>query len=362
MQNVKCPHCGKSVEVTQALQQQVKDELEETLRKEFSRQNDNELRDTKRQLEEQLKKNDEFKEQELKLREQARQLIEDKRDFDLQLQRRLDEERNNIEEKATKRATDEHRLNELQKDKIISDLKKSLEDVQRKVRQGSQQLQGEVLELDIEDLLKRTFPEDEVNPVAKGVNGADIIQIVKTQLGTVCGVILWESKRTKNWSDEWCSKLKNDLRNAKANIPAIVSQALPDEAKNGLGMKDGVWVCSYSLVVPLAFLIRKNLYDVARQKAMSVDHGSKAEAVYSFITSHEFQQQVEALVEVYKDITEQISKERLVFEKSWKARDAQAKRLLMGTAGIVGTFGGIAGNSMPQIKGLDVLELSDSNT
>lgn len=341
MNTIKCPHCGKSVEVTEALQSQVREELEERLRGEYE------------------KKIDEFREQELKLREQARKLEEDKKDFELQLQRRLDEERKNIEELAQKRATDEYRLKELEKEKVISDLKRALEDAQRKASQGSQQLQGEVLELDLEETLRSAFPEDEIIPVAKGVRGADIIQTVRTRLGNVCGVILWEFKRTKHWENDWCAKLKADLRSGKANIPVIVSQVLPEEAKDGIGVREDVWVCSYALVVPLAILLRKNLYDVARQKAMSVDRGSKAEALYSFVTSHEFQQQVEALVEVYKEMTEQITKERMVFEKSWKSREAQVKRLFMSTAGIVGTVGGIAGNSMPQIRGLEVLELAD---
>ena len=362
MNTVKCPHCGKGVEVTEALQSQVKEELELALRAEFEKKKDTELLDLQKQLDEQKRKNEEFREQELKLREQARKLEEDKKDFELEVQRKLDAERKNIEENAHRKATDDFRLKDMEKEKVINDLKKALDEAQRKAGQGSQQLQGEILELDLEETLRSAFPEDEINPVAKGVNGADIAQVVKTSLGTVCGVILWESKRTKNWSDEWCSKLKTDLRSSKANIPAIVSQALPEEAKDGMGVRDGVWVCNYTLVVPLAILLRKNLYDVARQKAMSVDRGSKAEALYSFVTSHEFQQQVEALVEVYKEMTEQITKERMVFERSWKSREAQVKRLFTSTAGIVGTVGGIAGNSMPQIKGLDILELMDSET
>lgn len=341
MNVVKCPHCGKVVEVTEALQSQIREELEDNLRGEYE------------------KKIDEFRSHEIKLREQARKLEEDKKDFELQVQRKMDEERKSIEEAAHRKATDDFRLKDMEKEKVINDLKKALDEAQRKAGQGSQQLQGEILELDLEETLRSAFPEDEIKPVAKGVMGADIAQTVKTQLGTVCGVILWESKRTKAWSDEWCAKLKTDLRSSKANIPAIVSQTLPEEAKDGMGVKDGVWVCTYSLVIPLAVLLRKNLYDVARQKAMSVGRGSKAEALYSFITSHEFQQQVEALVEVYKEMTEQITKERMVFERSWKSREAQVKRLFMSTAGIVGTVGGIAGNSMPQIKGLEVLELMD---
>lgn len=361
MNTVKCPHCGKKVEVTEALQGQVKEELELSLRAEFEEKKDNELQDIQKQLDEQRRKNEEFREQELKLREQARKLEEDKKDFELKMQRAMDEERKSIEENAHKKATDDFRLKDMEKEKVINDLKKALDEAQRKAGQGSQQLQGEILELDLEETLRSAFPEDEITGVAKGVNGADIAQTVKTQLGTVCGVILWESKRTKHWEDKWTTKLKTDLRSSKANIPAIVSQALPAEAKDGMGVRDGVWVCNYSLVVPLAILLRKNLYDVARQRAIAVDRGSKAESLYSFITSHEFQQQVESLVEVYKEMTEQITKERMVFERSWKSREAQVKRLFMSTAGIVGTVSGIAGSSMPQIKGLEMLELEDTD-
>ena len=292
MNTVKCPHCGKVVEVTEALQGQVKEELEQELRAEFEKQKNAELQDIQKQLDEQKQKNEEFREQELKLREQARKLEEDKKDYELKMQRQLDLERRDIEDTAHKRATDDFRLKDMEKEKVINDLKKALDDAQRKAGQGSQQLQGEILELDLESTLKSAFPEDEITGVAKGVNGADIVHTVKTTLGTVCGIILWESKRTKHWEDKWTQKLKSDLRSSKANIPAIVSQALPDEARGGMGVRDGVWVCNYSLVIPLAILLRKNLYDTARQKALSVDRGSKAEALYSFVTSHEFQQQV----------------------------------------------------------------------
>jgi hypothetical protein len=235
----------------------------------------------------------------------------------------------------------------------------SLEEAKRKAQQGSQQTQGEVLELDLEETLRQEFPNDEIEPVGKGVKGADIRQIVKSPKGFVCGVILWESKRTKAWTDEWLTKLKDDLRAEKANIPVIVSTSLPKELKSLMGLIDGVWVTTYELFIPMATLLRKNLLDIGFQKAVSAHRGDKADLLYEYITGHEFRQQVEALAEVYHEMQEEISKERVAFEKIWKTREGQVKRLSLATANVYGSMQGLVGSSMPQVKGLDLPQLED---
>jgi hypothetical protein len=252
---------------------------------------------------------------------------------------------------------EEHRLKDLEKDKIISDLRNALDNARRKASQGSQQLQGEILELDIETTLKESFPTDEIEPVGKGVRGADIRQIVKSPKGFVCGVILWETKRTKAWSDAWVNKLKGDLRAEKANIPVIISLVLPDEAKEGFGLKDGVWIVGFNLILPIASILRRNLLDLGFQKAVSSHKSDKAGYLYEYITSHEFRQQVEAIVEVYKEMDDEIKKERAVFEKVWKRREGQMQRLITSTANVVGSIQGKVGSSALQIKGLELDEL-----
>ena len=170
----------------------------------------------------------------------------------------------------------------------------------------------------------------------------------------VCGTILWESKRTKAWSDGWIDKLKQDQLNDKAHISAIATESLPDEAKIGMGNKDGIWICKPSLVIVLSSLLRKSILDVAKDRVVSQNKQSRAEELYSFITGHEFTHQVEAMIEVYSQMKEQITKERTAYEKSWKMREMQIDRLLTGVSGIYGSMQGIAGNAMKELKGAEL--------
>lgn len=373
---IKCPHCGKPVEITQALKNQIEDQVltdlklkhqqelssalrenEEKLKKMFASQNILEVKDLKKQLAEKDAKVDELREQELKLREAKRNLEDKEKELELETQRRLDEERLKIEEKILKQETEKFHLKDLEKEKIIGDLKKALEDANRKAQQGSQQLQGEVLELDLEETLRASFPHDTITPVEKGVKGADIKHIVKSPRGICCGIILWESKRTKAWTDKWIAKLKDDLRSQQAHIPVIVTSIMPKEIVNGLGLKEDVWITNFNLVIPLAFLLRKNLLEVMREKVTAKYKDKKADVLYQYITGHEFRQQVEALVEVYQEMQLQISKEKAAFEKIWKAREGQISRLVNSTARVVGSIQGKAGANILQVKGLELAEL-----
>lgn len=373
---ITCPHCGEHIEVSEVLRKQVEAEVgkslsakhkkeleqareraEELVRKTLEEEYRLEHKDLEEQLKEQKERIEQFREEELEMRRQRRKLEEEKKELALAVEKTLDEEREKIEEKALKQAAEEHHLKDKEKEKVIEDLKKALEEAQRKARQGSQQLQGEVLELDLESYLKEQFPQDTIEPVGKGVSGADVRQIVKSGRGTTCGVILWESKRTKTWSDKWMSKLKTDLRAEKAHVPIIVSSALPEEAENGMGLKDGVWVCSFAFVLPLATLVRQRLYDVAYQKAVNLHKGDKADLLYEYVTGHAFRQQVEALVEVFTEMQGQLDKERVAFEKQWKQREGQIRRLALSTANIYGSMQGLVGSSLPQVKGLDIGEL-----
>jgi hypothetical protein len=372
---IVCPGCGKSIEVTQALVDQIsrhlasdleekyKKELEierkraeEQARKELEEKNALELADLKKQLEEKDEKVREMRKEELKLREEKRKVEEKEKELALEVVRRVDEEKKKLEETLLKELQESYRLKDLEKEKVIQDLKKSLEDAQRKAQQGSQQTQGEVAELEFESTLRSTFLTDTIMPVEKGVKGADVRHIVKTAIGNTCGVILWEVKRTKAWSAEWVMKLKDDLRAEKANIPVIVSAVLPDEAKSGFGLLDGVYVVSFSLAIPVAHLLRKKLIDIAREKFISQNREGSAEKLYEYVTSHEFRQQIEAIVEVYQDMQVQILKERASFEKIWKTREAQVQKLLSSTAGVVGALRGLIGQSLPVVKGLELIE------
>lgn len=343
-----CPHCKKTIEISEAISHQV----EEKIIAEQQEKHERELTVIKKQLEA-------AQNTELELRKQKNKLDEERRTFDLDKQRQLDLEREKIRQKTLEEAAESQRLKEREKDKVIDDLKKSLEDAQRKASQGSQQLQGEVQELDLEELLRKEFPGDTIEPIGKGILGADVRHIVRSPRGMDCGHILWESKRTKAWSDGWVDKLKEDLRNDKANIPAIISETLPEEIKSGIGLRDGVWVASPMHSLPLAMLLRKALLDSARQKMIAQNQQTKAEELYGYITSHEFANQVEAMVETYNDMRDQIARERTAFEKSWKQREAQVNRLLSSVSGIYGSMQGIAGPSLPTISKLELPDGSD---
>ncbi len=339
-----CPHCKKEIELTDALTHQIEEKV---------------LGDQQKKFEEEIaglkKKLVVAENAELEIRKQKNALDEERRTFELEKQRQIDAEREKIRQKTTQEILESQRLKDREKDKVIDDLKKALEDAQRKASQGSQQLQGEVQELDLEDMLRREFPGDTIEPVGKGVLGADVRQTVRNARGVSCGVILWESKRTKAWSDGWIAKLKEDARADKANVPVIVSEVIPDVMhKTGIGEQNGVYVCRPTLAFALAMLLRKGLLYGDRQKTVAENKQTKAEELYTFVTSHEFAQNVESMIETYVQMRDQVSRERVAFEKSWKLREAQVTRLLSGVAGIYGSMQGIAGTALPPIKTLEL--------
>lgn len=365
---IKCKYCGKEIEISEALQHEIQEEtlaivetrhqkeLEEVKRK-AKELNTIELKDQEEHIKELEQRTQKAEEEELKIRKEKRQLQEDKEKFEVEKQRQLDQERETIKKQAIQSVEEKDRFKFAEYEKKLADMKKAVDEAQRKGSQNSQQLQGEVLELDFEKLLKNTFPNDQIEPVEKGVKGADVRQTVLSPRGINCGVILWETKRTKDWKDNWTEKLKKDLRAEKANIPVIVSTVMPKEFKNPLGDKNGVQVVSFELAIPLARLLRKNLLDIGYQIAVSAHKGEKAENLYGYITGHEFRQQVEAMVETYYQMKNQIAKERAAYERMWREREKQVEKLFNSTANIAGSIQGEIGQGTFQIKGLELLEL-----
>lgn len=275
---------------------------------------------------------------------------------DLEAQKKLAAEADKIRTDAEKEADERQRLKIAEKDKQLDAAKRQLEDLQRKLNQGSQQMQGEILELDLEQLLKLEFRDDEIMPVDKGIRGADVKQVVRSQRGTECGVILWEIKRTKNWTESWVGKLKDDMRETKANIPIIITEVMPKDSTGDIAYHKGVWVAKPVSTIILASLLRKSLLDVGRERAIAKNRGTSADALYGLVTSHDFVNQIEAMVEVYMEMITDIVKEKASFDRVWAKREAQAKKLLGGTASIVGGIQAMVGHtSMPRIKGLELL-------
>lgn len=308
-------------------------------------------------LEEQLKNKDEKLSQatknEVELRKEKIKLDEEKQSFELEKMRQLEEAKKTIMEDASKKAAEDQQYVIAQLKKQLTDATKAKDELARKLEQGSQQTQGEVLELELEEILKAEFPYDEITPVPKGVSGADIIQKVKDRSGRLCGQIAWESKKTKVWSEGWIQKLKDDQRVIKADLAVIVSTALPDGVK-GFVFRDGVWICDIKLALALAAALRINLESVAHEKAMSVGKNEKMEVLYSYLTGVEFKQRVEAIVEAFSNMDEGLKKERMAYEKIWSEREKQIKKVITNTVGMYGDLSGLV--ALPQIKTLELGE------
>ncbi len=290
------------------------------------------------------------------LMEQLRAANHAREEAQLAAQKQIAAEEGRIREEATKAADERQRLELSAKNKTIEDLQKALDAAQRKAAQGSQQLQGEVLELDFEKALEQAFPADAIDPIAKGIRGGDVAHTVKTPQGHACGLIIWELKRTKNWVNDWVPKLKADMRASRANLAVIVTEAMPKDVTSDLLQYEGVWLCKPALAIVLGQLLRQGLLDVARTNALAERRSTHAESLYSYVTSHEFSQQIESMVETYRQMNDQIAKERVAYEKLWAQREKQSATLLTGTANIIGSMQGfIGGAAMPRIKGLDLL-------
>ncbi len=306
-------------------------------------------------LEEQLKNKDEKLQQaiknEIELRYDKIKLEDDKQAFELEKMRQLEDAKTAYIEEASKKAAEEQQYIVAQLKKQLTDAIKAKDDLARKLEQGSQKSQGEVLELELEELLKAEFPHDEIIPVPTGVTGADIIQKVIDRTGRLCGQIVWETKKTKSWNENWIQKLKDDQRAIKADLAVIVSATLPEDVK-GFIFRNGVWICDIKLIIPLATALRINLESVTREKTMSVGKNEKMEVLYSYLTGVEFKQRVEAIVEAFTSMDASLKKERMAYEKIWAEREKQIKKVITNTVGMYGDLSGLV--ALPQIKMLEL--------
>ena len=367
-ETIKCPECGEVIELSEAishdievrLKQQYENEIgktkkaiEEKAKKEAQESLNIKISDLNEQLEEKTKNLKEAQRQELELRKRQRELEEKEEKLELELSRKIDAERQKIIQKTSKEFEETHRLKDAEKDKQLDDMKKQIDELKRKSEQGSQQMQGEVLELELEESLKEEFPFDVIEPVAKGVKGGDIIQTVKTQSGRICGKILWETKRTKNWSDSWIQKLKDDQRDAKADLAILVSETLP-KGFHHFRLISGVWVTDILSAVSLALALRVVLIQVARERETQVGKKEKMELAYNYLTGQEFRNRVEAIVESFTAMKADLEAERRAMLKIWAKREKQIERVISNAAGMHGDLQEIAGSSLPTIKRLEL--------
>ena len=280
------------------------------------------------------------KEQDLKTKEA---------ELEVTLQRQLIEERGKLQEQLAKEEAEKNNLKEQQfamrtkeLEKQIEDQKKLVEEMRRKQEQGSMQLQGEVQELMLEELLQTTFPFDKIEEVGKGVRGADCIQTVRNQVGSESGKIIYESKRTKDFANDWIEKLKSDMRTLGADVAIIVTQTLPKDMDR-FGEKDGVYICTFTEVRSVALLLRNALLKIAEAKKSQENKGDKMVMLYDYLTSSEFSEQWKAIREGFMSMKLSIQKERDMMEKLWKSREKQLEKVLLNAAHIKGSVEGIAG-------------------
>ncbi len=281
-----------------------------------------------------------------------RELTDAKRELDLTVEKRVLEKQTEIQQRAKAEAEGQLLLKVQEKEQTILGMQKQIEELKRKSEQGSQQLQGEVQELQLEALLRSSFPHDSVTPVPKGEFGGDAIQHVAAPSGQQCGKILWESKRTRNWSDGWLQKLRDDQRIAKADAAILVSQALP-KTIDTFGQIDGVWVTSPKCSVALAIAVRHLLIEVAGARKSGEGQVTKMEAMYQYLTGPRFRHRVEAIVEKFSEMQGDLEKERKAMQKAWAKREQQIRGVVDATAGMYGDMQGIAGRSLLEIEGLD---------
>jgi hypothetical protein len=290
-----------------------------------------------------------------------RELDDAKRELELTVEKRVETGLAAAREKAKKEAEDEMKLKVMEAEQTIASMQRQIEDLKRRAEQGSQQLQGEVQELELEALLGTRFPRDTIQPVPKGEFGGDILHRVIGPLGQQCGTILWESKRTKNWSDGWLPKLREDQRAAKAEISVIVSQVLPKDVET-FGLVDQVWVAHPKLALPVAIALRQTLIEIAGARQASEGQQTKMEMVYQYLTGPRFRHRIQAIVEAFSSMREDLDRERKAITKQWSKREEQIDRVMQATVGMYGDLQGIAGKTLQEIEGLEFQGLLDFTT
>jgi hypothetical protein len=332
---------------------------EQSLRKTITGDFEHKLRlleDANKDNEEKLKAS---RQRELEFLKKEQELVNKEAELELSVQRLLQDERVKLskeiraleEQKVASRETEyQLRLKELEKQ--LDDQKKLAEEMKRKAEQGSMQLQGEVQELALEELLRNSFPFDEISEVGKGVRGADCIQTVRNNFGQECGRIIYESKRTRDFSPDWIEKLKADMRSQGAAIAVIVTQAMPKDM-NGFGERNGVWICSFTEVKALAYVLRDGIVRIFNATKSRENKGDKMHLLYDYLTSTEFGEQWKAIREGFLSMKQSIQKERDTMERLWKAREKQLEKVLLNAAHIQGSIEGIAGKDAIDINLLE---------
>ena len=332
--------------------------IQEQLEKKILKEGELKTKALQQELAEKDKKIDEFSKNELELRKKQRELEEQKRTFKVEVERKMDKERKKIQEEISLKIAEEHHQKELQMQKQLSDVTKQLEEAKRKAGQGSMQNQGEVFELALEESLGEAFVLDQIDPVGKGVSGADIHQKIFDRSGKACGLIVWETKQTKSWSDKWVDKLKDDLLTARGEVGVIVTTVLPENIVS-FGQVDGIWVTNFQSAVPLATALRQFLIENTKVRGSVQGKNEKMEAMYSYLSGAQFRQRVETIIKSFAGMKEDLDREKMALTKIWAKREKQISRVLDNTVGMYGDMQGLMGGSaLPELPEADLIAIS----
>ncbi|MBG1233987.1 DUF2130 domain-containing protein [Aestuariivirga litoralis] len=290
------------------------------------------------------------------LMKKQRELDDARRELEVTVEKKVQESLVSVRHKARQEAEEGLKLKVTEKEEQIASMQRQIEELRRKAEQGSQQLQGEAFEIELEAVLRSKFPRDIIEPVPKGEFGGDVLHRVVGPSGQICGTILWESKRTKNWSDTWLPKLREDQRTAKAELALIVSSSLPKGVET-FDHVDGVWVTEPRCMVPVALALRQTLIELASARQASEGQQTKMELVYQYLTGPRFRHRIEAIVERFSDMQADLERERKATTRLWAKREEQIRGVIESTVGMYGDLQGIAGRALQEIESLDVFAI-----
>ncbi|MEO8415195.1 MAG: DUF2130 domain-containing protein [Ginsengibacter sp.] len=337
----------------------IETETQERLRKSISSDFENQVKMLQQANQEGEEKLKSARQRELDFLKKVQELKIKEEEMEIGLQKKLSEERASLSEQIRKQEMEknaikenEHNLKLRELEKQLDDQKKLADEMKRKAEQGSMQLQGEVQETALEDMLRNGFPFDVITEVGKGIKGADCIQLVRNNFGQECGKIIYESKRTENFGADWIEKFKKDMRSTGADIAVLVTKKMPKEMEC-FGLKDGIWVCTFSEVKALANVLRDGIIRIFNSAKSQENKGDKMHLLYDYLTSNEFSEQWKAIREGFFAMKVGIQKERDSMERLWKAREKQLEKVLLNSAHVKGSIEGIAGQDTINLSLLD---------
>ncbi len=376
MNTIKCKNCGQEIEVSEALEHQISEQVLQAERAKHQK----DLEDTRKRAEETItakvkadfesavkrlqeaesdekERNKKLQEQLGDLTKELRKARQEKDDAKLEMQRKLAEEEEKIRQDARKKSDEEHQLKDAEKDKKLQDALKMNDELKRKLEQGSQQGQGEVMELELEQTLRREFPEDRIAEVKKGERGADISQTVIDKLGRECGTILWESKNA-HWSEAWLKKLREDQRAAGAQLAVLVVANPPEDIETFV-YREKVWITTIQSARGLAMALRFDLIHINVEKLANVGKNEKMEVLYQYLRSIEFTHRIEAIVEAFNNLQGDIEKEKRWFNLKWSRQEKELRKIIDNTHGMYGELQAVTGRELQEIKPLELPEAEE---